>query len=173
MLNPWWVRSHTAVRSLRHPLLPMVTACSCGSGPQPDELMCITTAAIRLTQAHAIGAVAVAADIVLHDELLRGVTGCGAWLASWATHTNLPPAQRGVLPRVEEQSWPPDPFPSTFAKTLSDLEMPRFCRRYPALLTTLMKQMLDLVEVNTVRICLPTLLPPCSRCVPLHRRCTG
>jgi len=52
-----------------------------------------------------------------------------------------------VLPRVEEQAWPPDPFPATFAKTLSDLEMPRFCRRYPALLTTLMKQMLDLVEV--------------------------
>ena len=61
--------------------------------------------------------------------------------------------QRGVLPRVEEQSWPPDPFPSTFAKTLSDLEMPRFCRRYPALLTTLMKQMLDLVEVLRLPSC--------------------
>ena len=56
-------------------------------------------------------------------------------------------SQRGVLPRVEELTWPPDPFPATFAKTLSDLEMPRFCRRYPPLLTTLMKQMLDLVEV--------------------------
>ena len=44
--------------------------------------------------------------------------------------------------------WPEEPFASQFAETMSDLEMPRFCRRYPALLTTLMKQMLDMVQVT-------------------------
>ena len=56
--------------------------------------------------------------------------------------------QRGVLPKTESLQWPQEPFASEFAATLSDLEMPRFCRRYPALLTTLMKQMLDMVQVR-------------------------
>ena len=56
--------------------------------------------------------------------------------------------QRGVLPKTEMLQWPEEPFASQFAQTMSDLEMPRFCRRYPALLTTLMKQMLDMVQVG-------------------------
>ena len=40
--------------------------------------------------------------------------------------------------------------------------MPRFCRRYPALLTTLMKQMLDLVEVRIRLHWLIAPPPPCT-----------
>ena len=75
---------------------------------------------------------------------------------------------------MEEQAWPPDPFPATFAKTLSDLEMPRFCRRYPALLTTLMKQMLDLVEVKRLSCINGDAAGSASTtCMPLYRRLTG
>ncbi|EFJ49849.1 hypothetical protein VOLCADRAFT_120690 [Volvox carteri f. nagariensis] len=52
--------------------------------------------------------------------------------------------QRGTLPRLEDVEWPQEPFRSKFADALRNLEMPRFTRRYPAVLDTLMKQMLSL-----------------------------
>ncbi|MEW5311330.1 MAG: hypothetical protein WDW38_003056 [Sanguina aurantia] len=54
--------------------------------------------------------------------------------------------QRGTLPRVEDVEWPQDPFKAKFMDALRTLEMPRFTRRYPAVLNTLMKQMLTLVQ---------------------------
>ncbi|KAI8470513.1 MAG: hypothetical protein J3K34DRAFT_454053 [Monoraphidium minutum] len=53
---------------------------------------------------------------------------------------------RGVLPAAEEVDWPQEPFKSKFMDALSNLEMARFTRRYPAVLETLMKQMLMLVK---------------------------
>ncbi|GAX75202.1 hypothetical protein CEUSTIGMA_g2646.t1 [Chlamydomonas eustigma] len=54
--------------------------------------------------------------------------------------------QRGTLPRLEDVQWPQEPFKTKFADALRNLEMPRFTRRYPAILDTLIKQMLNLVE---------------------------
>jgi len=54
--------------------------------------------------------------------------------------------QKGTLPKLEEVSWPQEPFKTKFADALRNLEMPRFTRRYPAILNTLIKQMLTLVQ---------------------------
>jgi len=40
--------------------------------------------------------------------------------------------------------------PCTEQEALQNLEMPRFARRYPAILNTLMKQMLGLVQVGII-----------------------
>ncbi|GMH32818.1 hypothetical protein BSKO_00652 [Bryopsis sp. KO-2023] len=53
--------------------------------------------------------------------------------------------KKGYVPHADEVEWPAEPFRSKFAKTLQDLEMPGFIRRYPGLLNTLCNQMLDLV----------------------------
>jgi hypothetical protein len=45
-------------------------------------------------------------------------------------------------------SWPQEPFKSKFIGALQQLEMARFTRRYPAVLDTLMRQMLALVFVS-------------------------
>ncbi|GIL90546.1 hypothetical protein Vretifemale_18190 [Volvox reticuliferus] len=52
--------------------------------------------------------------------------------------------QKGTLPRMDQVEWPQEPFRSKFADALRNLEMPRFTRRYPAVLDTLIKQMLSL-----------------------------
>ncbi|GLI68508.1 hypothetical protein VaNZ11_012952 [Volvox africanus] len=52
--------------------------------------------------------------------------------------------QKGTLPRMDQIEWPQEPFRSKFAEALRNLEMPRFTRRYPAVLDTLIKQMLSL-----------------------------
>jgi uncharacterized protein with von Willebrand factor type A (vWA) domain len=54
--------------------------------------------------------------------------------------------QKGALPRAEAVAWPREPFRSKFIAALSSLEMARFTRRYPAVLDTLLKQMLSLVH---------------------------
>ena len=53
--------------------------------------------------------------------------------------------RKGVLPRASELSWPAEPFRSAFLQTLSNLEMPRFCRAHPRLMAPLIDKMLDLV----------------------------
>lgn len=53
---------------------------------------------------------------------------------------------KGILPDPKSLNWPQEPFKSTFLGALSELEMARFCRRYPALLDTLLRQMLNLVR---------------------------
>eukprot|EP00882_Tetradesmus_deserticola_P022679 GHRQ01024617.1.p1 GENE.GHRQ01024617.1~~GHRQ01024617.1.p1 ORF type:complete len:257 (+),score=92.33 GHRQ01024617.1:309-1079(+) len=54
--------------------------------------------------------------------------------------------QRGVLPEPEQVNWPVEPFKTKFMDALRTLEMPRFTRRYPVVLETLMKQMLAMVH---------------------------
>jgi uncharacterized protein with von Willebrand factor type A (vWA) domain len=54
--------------------------------------------------------------------------------------------QKGALPRADALAWPREPFRSKFIAALSSLEMARFTRRYPAVLDTLLKQMLSLVH---------------------------
>eukprot|EP00882_Tetradesmus_deserticola_P023420 GHRQ01025486.1.p1 GENE.GHRQ01025486.1~~GHRQ01025486.1.p1 ORF type:complete len:224 (+),score=73.80 GHRQ01025486.1:304-975(+) len=54
--------------------------------------------------------------------------------------------QRGVLPEPEQVNWPAEPFKKKFTEALRTLEMPRFTRRYPVVLETLMKQMLAMVH---------------------------
>jgi hypothetical protein len=53
---------------------------------------------------------------------------------------------RGVLPSPGDVEWPQEPFRSKFVDALSSLEMARFTRRYPAVLETLINQMLSLVK---------------------------
>lgn len=54
--------------------------------------------------------------------------------------------QKGVLPHPEDVQWPVEPFKTKFIEALRALEMPRFTRRYPAVLETLMKQMINMVH---------------------------
>lgn len=56
--------------------------------------------------------------------------------------------QRGVLPDAGAIPWPAEPLSSTLAAVLSDLEMPRFCRRFPGLLNTVLNQMVGLIKVG-------------------------
>eukprot|EP00775_Hariotina_reticulata_P007193 gene7193-7407_t len=53
--------------------------------------------------------------------------------------------QKGVLPDPADVDWPVEPFKTKFIDALRSLEMPRFTRRYPVVLETLMKQMLNMV----------------------------
>jgi hypothetical protein len=55
---------------------------------------------------------------------------------------------RGVLPEPSALAWPREPFASQFLGVLKRLEMPRFTRRHPQLLRSLMRQFLQLVEVR-------------------------
>ena len=54
---------------------------------------------------------------------------------------------KGVLPRLGAEQWPPAVLQKSLLEVLSKLEMPRFCRRYPALLDALLKQILQVVQV--------------------------
>lgn len=54
--------------------------------------------------------------------------------------------RRGVLPSAGDIDWPEEPFRSGFIDVLKKLEMPRFTRRHPKLLASLLKQFLQLVK---------------------------
>lgn len=56
--------------------------------------------------------------------------------------------QRGYLPEAGTLDWPVEPFQSSFVSALDKLNMPRFTRRYPKLLDTLLRQMMQLVHVS-------------------------
>ena len=60
----------------------------------------------------------------------------------------LAPAHRGILPRADSLEWPQEPFRSKFLGVLKRLEMPRFTRRHPQLLQSLLRQLLELVHVS-------------------------
>ena len=62
-------------------------------------------------------------------------------LAQW--NTSL---RKGVLPKASEVDWPQEPFRSKFIDVLKKLELPRFTRRHPQLLASLLKQFLQLVD---------------------------
>ncbi|KAK9819714.1 hypothetical protein WJX72_001579 [[Myrmecia] bisecta] len=72
---------------------------------------------------------------------IRELTERAYALSTWKTKL-----ARGVLPRLDEQEWPQEPFRATFLQALRNLEMPRFCRRHPQLLDSLLKNMLELVH---------------------------
>lgn len=63
--------------------------------------------------------------------------------------------QRGLLPGPDILPWPQEPFQSTFVNALNNLGMPRFTRRYPKLLDSLLREMMELVHVSC------TLCPAC------------
>lgn len=75
-------------------------------------------------------------------QLVQRVRALGEWKAH---------LQRGVLPDPGEIPWPAEPLSSTLASVLSDLEMPRFCRRFPTLLNTVLNQMVGLIRVRWCR----------------------
>lgn len=54
--------------------------------------------------------------------------------------------RRGFLPSATEIGWPAEPFCSKFIDVLKRLEMPRFTRRYPKLLGSLLRQFLELAK---------------------------
>ena len=56
--------------------------------------------------------------------------------------------QRGFLPGPDTLQWPQEPFQSSFVNALNNLGMPRFTRRYPKLLDSLLRQMMELVQVG-------------------------
>ncbi|KAL3158055.1 hypothetical protein ABBQ32_011665 [Trebouxia sp. C0010 RCD-2024] len=54
--------------------------------------------------------------------------------------------QRGFLPGPDTLDWPVEPFQTSFVNALNNLGMPRFTRRYPKLLDSLLRQMMQLVH---------------------------
>lgn len=54
--------------------------------------------------------------------------------------------KRGLLPDVAAIDWPQEPFKSKFLDVLKKLELPRFTRRHPQLLNSLLKQFIQLVN---------------------------
>lgn len=56
--------------------------------------------------------------------------------------------RKGVLPKAGHEEWPPLVLQKSLLNVLSRLEMPRFCRRYPTLLDALLKQILQVVQVD-------------------------
>ena len=56
--------------------------------------------------------------------------------------------QRGFLPGPDTLDWPVEPFQTSFVTALNNLGMPRFTRRYPKLLDSLLRQMMQLVHVS-------------------------
>ena len=56
--------------------------------------------------------------------------------------------QRGFLPGPDTLDWPVEPFQTSFVSALNNLGMPRFTRRYPKLLDSLLRQMMQLVHVS-------------------------
>eukprot|EP00798_Chlamydomonas_sp_ICE-L_P014477 gene14477-20501_t len=59
---------------------------------------------------------------------------------------------KGTLPALDSVEWPQEPFKTKFADALREMEMPRFTRRYPVILNTLMKQMLTLVQDFEIKL---------------------
>lgn len=59
--------------------------------------------------------------------------------------------QRGFLPGPDTLDWPVEPFQTSFVNALNNLGMPRFTRRYPKLLDSLLRQMMQLVHVSLQR----------------------
>ena len=56
--------------------------------------------------------------------------------------------QKGFLPGPDTLDWPVEPFQTSFVNALNNLGMPRFTRRYPKLLDSLLRQMMQLVHVS-------------------------
>lgn len=56
--------------------------------------------------------------------------------------------QRGFLPGADTLDWPVEPFQTSFVNALNNLGMPCFTRRYPKLLDSLLRQMMQLVHVS-------------------------
>lgn len=54
--------------------------------------------------------------------------------------------RRGFLPSASDIGWPAEPFCSQFIDVLKRLGMPRFTRRYPKLLGSLLRQFLELAK---------------------------
>lgn len=88
---------------------------------------------------------------LLHVQMVARVKALGEWKAC---------LQRGVLPDAGAIPWPAEPLSSTLAAVLSDLEMPRFCRRFPGLLNTVLNQMVGLIKVGIPGIALSSSLLP-------------
>ncbi len=78
------------------------------------------------------------------DDLRDRAKALSQWKASM---------QRGYLPEAGELEWPVEPFQSSFVSALEKLGMPRFTRRYPKLLDSLLRQMMQLVHVSQQTCC--------------------
>jgi len=72
---------------------------------------------------------------------LRELQSRASSLSQWKTAL-----QRGVLPDAKTTPFPDAAFSQAFTSALKDMEMARFTRRHPALLDSLLKQMLTLVK---------------------------
>lgn len=67
---------------------------------------------------------------------------------------------KGILPRVDPESdWPAEPFRSKLLEAMKSLGLPRFCRRYPALLNSVLKQALLSIHVGLYALSLLKPLP--------------
>lgn len=72
---------------------------------------------------------------IASDSVERAASSLKVWKDS---------LRKGVLPSAGKTSWPEEPFRSKLMGALHELEMPRFCRRHPQLLNSLLRQMLEL-----------------------------
>ena len=79
------------------------------------------------------------------DDLRDRAQALSQWKASM---------QRGYLPEPGTVEWPVEPFQSSFVNALDNLAMPRFTRRYPKLLDSLLRQMMRLVRVSFLAVTL-------------------
>lgn len=61
----------------------------------------------------------------------------------------------GALPKIGQCVWPEAALQKELTKSLTKLDMPSFCRRYPALLDALLKQIVQIANVSTTPPKLP------------------
>ena len=80
--------------------------------------------------------------------------------------------QQGYLPEAGTVDWPVEPFQSSFVNALDNLGMPRFTRRYPKLLDSLLRQMMQLVYVSLQHcsVCMLFACPVHAMRIPWHHR---
>lgn len=119
--------------------------------PPPGVLSGRSSALTALLRSTAIPDATVAKQLGLSEEYLQtlmelpGTTTVYELksrlvaLSQWQTSLG-----KGVLPAAGSVDWPAEPFRSKFLNVLKKLEMPRFTRRYPKLLNSLLKQFLEL-----------------------------
>eukprot|EP01025_Chloroclados_australasicus_P035095 TRINITY_DN3582_c1_g1_i7.p1 TRINITY_DN3582_c1_g1~~TRINITY_DN3582_c1_g1_i7.p1 ORF type:complete len:684 (-),score=104.20 TRINITY_DN3582_c1_g1_i7:184-2196(-) len=54
--------------------------------------------------------------------------------------------RKGYVPHKDEMAWPDEPFKSKFLEALTTLELPRFTRRFPRIMDSLLKTTLALIK---------------------------
>jgi uncharacterized protein with von Willebrand factor type A (vWA) domain len=156
-VHPPTIRPHR--RPFRHLLTRAETSDApepTGNGSQPPAISVppgASAAMAKLLRSNAVPDVQVAKQLGLNEEYLQALMALPGTTSVYDLKSRLvalsqwqASLRRGVLPSPTGVEWPAEPFRSKFIDVLKRLEMPRFTRRFPKLLGSLMKQFLELVE---------------------------